>query len=74
MAFTTSTKISPLSHSSSVSWRSSHFPPALLHATLTAEELSTMDKAEQLKALGVDSEERLALGIDPDEVLEFLGT
>lgn len=64
MAFTTSTKISPLSH----------FPPALLHATLTAEELSTMDKAEQLKALGVDSEERLALGIDPDEVLEFLGT
>lgn len=33
-----------------------------------------MDNMEQLRVLGVESEEKLALGIDPDEVLEFLGT
>eukprot|EP00571_Detonula_confervacea_P011584 CAMPEP_0172306982 /NCGR_PEP_ID=MMETSP1058-20130122/7932_1 /TAXON_ID=83371 /ORGANISM="Detonula confervacea, Strain CCMP 353" /LENGTH=200 /DNA_ID=CAMNT_0013019037 /DNA_START=151 /DNA_END=753 /DNA_ORIENTATION=+ len=44
-----------------------------LHATLTADELSTMDKDAQLKVLGVE-EEKLALGIDVDEILEFIGT
>lgn len=44
-----------------------------LHATLTADELSSMSKSEQLKILGVE-EEKLALGIDPDEVLQFIGT
>ena len=44
-----------------------------LHATMTADELSTISKSEQLKILGVE-EEKLALGIDPDEVLEFIGT
>ena len=46
-------------------------PP--LRATLTADELATKSKSEQLQILGVE-EEKLALGIDPDEVLEFLGT
>ena len=44
-----------------------------LKATITAEELENMSKEEQFSALGV-KEEELALGIDPDEVLEFLGT
>ena len=44
-----------------------------LHATMTADELSTISKSEQLKVLGVE-EEKLALGIDADEVLEFIGT
>lgn len=87
MAFTSTTSIfSPIpiysssssssSASAPVSRRSSSIdsPPTLLHATLTADELSTMDKMEQLRVLGVESEEKLALGIDPDEVLEFLGT
>lgn len=44
-------------------------------ATMTADELNTMSKSEQLVTLlGVDDEEKLALGIDPDEVLEFIGT
>jgi hypothetical protein len=75
MAFT-STPIAPMSvyYSSSASRRSAAAAAAVLHATLTADELSTMGKEEQLKVLGVDSEEKLALGIDPDEVLEFLGT
>ena len=46
-----------------------------LQATMTADELKTMSKSEQLVTLlGVDDEEKLALGIDPDEVLEFIGT
>ena len=46
-----------------------------LQATMTAEELNTMSKSEQfVTLLGVDDEEKLALGIDPDEVLEFIGT
>ena len=61
-------------YSSSASRRSASSSTAVLHATLTADELSTMSKDEQLKVLGVDTEEKLALGIDPDEVLEFLGT
>jgi hypothetical protein len=76
MAFT-STPIAPMSvyYSSSASRRSAAAAAAtVLHATLTADELSTMSKDEQLKVLGVDTEEKLALGIDPDEVLEFLGT
>ena len=44
-----------------------------LHATLTADELNAMSKDEQFKILGVE-EEKLALGIDPDEVLEYIGT
>ena len=44
-----------------------------LRATLTADELSTKSKEEQFQILGVE-EEKLALGIDADEVLEFLGT
>ena len=44
-----------------------------LRATLTADELSTKSKEEQLQILGVE-EEKLALGIDPDEVLQYLGT
>jgi len=44
-----------------------------LHATLTADELSSMSKSDQFKILGVE-EEKLALGIDPDEVLQFIGT
>lgn len=47
--------------------------PSPLRATLTADELATKSKSEQLQILGVE-EEKLALGIDPDEVLEFLGT
>jgi hypothetical protein len=47
--------------------------PPPLRATLTADELATKSKSEQLQILGVE-EEKLALGIDPDEVLEFLGT
>ena len=42
-------------------------------ATLTADELSTKSKEEQFQILGVE-EEKLAMGIDPDEVLEFIGT
>lgn len=53
---------------------SSSMPASLLHATLTADDLSTMDKADQLNILGVESEEKLALGIEPGEVLEFIGT
>jgi len=46
-----------------------------LQATMTADELNTMSKSEQyVTLLGVDDEEKLALGIDPDEVLEFIGT
>ena len=45
----------------------------VLQATLTKEELSGMSKEDQLKVLGV-KEEELALGIDADEVLEFIGT
>ena len=46
-----------------------------LKATMTADELNTMSKSEQyVTLLGVDDEEKLALGIDPDEVLEFIGT
>jgi hypothetical protein len=44
-----------------------------LRATLTADELSTKSKQEQYRILGVE-EEKLALGIDPDEVLRFIGT
>ena len=44
-----------------------------LRATLTAEELENMSKEEQLNILGV-KEEELALGIDTDEVLQFIGT
>ncbi|KAL7494776.1 hypothetical protein ACHAWT_003349 [Skeletonema menzelii] len=44
-----------------------------LRATLTADELSTKSKEEQFQILGVE-EEKLALGIDADEVLQFLGT
>ena len=44
-----------------------------LHATLTADVLDGMSRSEQLKVLGVE-ESKLALGIDPDEVLEFIGT
>jgi hypothetical protein len=44
-----------------------------LKATLTAEELTEMSKEQQLEALGV-KEEELALGIDADEVLQFIGT
>lgn len=47
--------------------------PPPLRATLTADELATKSKSEQLQILGVE-EEKLALGIDADEVLEFLGT
>ena len=47
--------------------------PAPLSATLTADELSEMSKEEQLDVLGV-KEEELALGIDADEVLQFIGT
>lgn len=43
-------------------------------ATMAAEELATMSKEEQFEVLGVDDPEKLALGIDPDEVLEFIGT
>jgi hypothetical protein len=87
MAFTSTTSTfspMPIYSSSSSSSASSapvsrrrssiNSPPTLLHATLTADELSTMDNMEQLRVLGVESEEKLALGIDPDEVLEFLGT
>jgi hypothetical protein len=42
-------------------------------ATISADELSTMSREEQFHALGV-KEEELALGIEPEEVLEFLGT
>eukprot|EP00984_Skeletonema_dohrnii_P019180 scaffold9109_cov94-Skeletonema_dohrnii-CCMP3373.AAC.1 len=56
-------------------------PPAVTHqrcasslrATLTADELSSKSKEEQFQILGVE-EEKLALGIDADEVLQFLGT
>lgn len=41
-----------------------------LRATLTADELSTKSKQEQCRILGVE-EEKLALGIDPDEVLDY---
>ena len=44
-----------------------------LHATMTADELDGMSRSEQLKVLGVE-ESKLAMGIDPDEVLEFIGT
>ena len=56
---------------------------SLLRATLTRDELSTMSRQQQLETLlggGGDhqgTEElqlKLALGIDPDEVLEFVGT
>ena len=44
-------------------------------ATMTTDQLNTMSKSEQfVTLLGVDDEEKLALGIDPDEVLEFIGT
>jgi hypothetical protein len=46
---------------------------APLKATLTAEELSEMSKEQQLEAIGV-KEDELALGIDADEVLQFIGT
>mmetsp|Transcript_498 Transcript_498/g.810 ORF Transcript_498/g.810 Transcript_498/m.810 type:complete len:204 (+) Transcript_498:19-630(+) len=44
-----------------------------LRATVTADELSSKSKEEQFQILGVE-EEKLALGIDADEVLQFLGT
>jgi len=44
-----------------------------LRATLTADELSSKSKEEQFQILGVE-EEKMALGIDADEVLQFLGT
>ena len=40
---------------------------------MTADELDGMSRSEQLKVLGVE-ESKLAMGIDPDEVLEFIGT
>jgi hypothetical protein len=50
------------------------FPRLSPHkATLTAEELSEMSTEEHLNILGV-KEEELALGIDADEVLQFIGT
>jgi len=45
----------------------------LLRATLTADELATMSKEERFNVLGVE-EEKLAMGIEPEEVLEFIGT
>lgn len=42
-------------------------------STIAADELKSMSKEEQFKKLGVE-EEKLALGIDPDEVLQFIGT
>lgn len=45
-----------------------------LHATVASAELNTMTKEEQLAMLGIDSQEKLALGIEPDEVLEYIGT
>jgi hypothetical protein len=45
-----------------------------LSATITRDELSTMSKAEQYHLLGVESENQLALGIDVDDVLEYIGT
>jgi hypothetical protein len=50
-------------------------PPSSLHATLTADELNGMSKSEQVKLiLGVEDEDKIALGIDADEILEFIGT
>jgi len=61
-------------HHTSQSCRTISSQP-LLQATMTADELNTMSKSEQyVTLLGVDDEEKLALGIDPDEVLEFIGT
>ena len=45
-----------------------------LSATITRDELSTMSKAEQYHLFGVESENQLALGIDVDDVLEYIGT
>jgi hypothetical protein len=51
----------------------------LLHTMLTRDTLSTMAREEQIRLLlcgdggEEDWEERLVLGIDPDEVLEFIG-
>ena len=44
------------------------------HATIATAELETMNEEEQLAALGLDDAEKLALGITPAEVLEFIGT
>ncbi len=43
------------------------------HATMTAEELADLSEEEMHEILGVEKE-KLALGIDADEVLEFIGT
>lgn len=43
------------------------------HATMTAEELVDLSEDEMHDILGVEKE-KLALGIDADEVLEFIGT
>mmetsp|Transcript_21453 Transcript_21453/g.34877 ORF Transcript_21453/g.34877 Transcript_21453/m.34877 type:complete len:216 (+) Transcript_21453:13-660(+) len=45
-----------------------------LHATIAASELATMSNADQIAALGISDSSKLALGIDSDEVLEFIGT
>lgn len=45
-----------------------------LRATITREELSTIPRAEQYQLLGVESGDQLALGIDVDDVLEYIGT
>lgn len=45
-----------------------------LHATLAASELATMSNADQITALGISDSSKLALGIDSEEVLEFIGS
>ena len=40
---------------------------------MTAEELATMSEEEMHEILGVPKD-KLALGIDADEVLQFVGT
>mmetsp|Transcript_89 Transcript_89/g.171 ORF Transcript_89/g.171 Transcript_89/m.171 type:complete len:222 (+) Transcript_89:71-736(+) len=43
------------------------------HVTMTAEELVDLSEEEMHAILGVEKE-KIALGIDADEVLEFIGT
>lgn len=45
-----------------------------LHATIATSELAGMSNADQIAALGLSDSSQLALGIDSDEVLQFIGT
>ena len=75
------TSLSQLSSSASISSSSTTHSAQLQMATITSDELNKISTSEQFKLLFDGKEyddpyesKKLAMGIDPDEVLEFIGT